>query len=68
MVRSRLDFGKVNVLILENFDYLTELIPLGSSWETLRIHDCITTSEELKERFFFVENSCGKDTFFKSSF
>ena len=42
------------VAILENFDYLTELIPLGSSWETLRIHDCITTSEELKERLLEV--------------
>lgn len=42
------------VAILENFNYLTELIPLGASWEGLGIHDCITTSDELKERLHEV--------------
>ena len=38
------------VAILQNFDYLTELIPLGTSWETLGIRDCITTSKSMAER------------------
>ena len=38
------------VAILENFNYLTELIPFGYTWETMGVHDCITTTEEMKER------------------
>ena len=38
------------IAILQNFNYLTELIPLGSSWESLGIRDCITTSNSMKER------------------
>ena len=42
------------IAILENFDYMTELIPFGYNWETMGIHDCITTSEEMKERLLEV--------------
>jgi hypothetical protein len=42
------------VAILEHYDYMTELIPLGYTWETMGIHDCITTSEELKQRLLEV--------------
>ena len=42
------------VAILENFNYMTELIPFGYTWETMGIHDCITTSEELKTRLLEV--------------
>lgn len=38
------------IAILQNFNYLTELIPLGASWDSLKIRDCITTSETLKTR------------------
>lgn len=38
------------IAILENFGYMTELIPFGATWETMGIHDCITTSEVLKNR------------------
>lgn len=38
------------VAILQNFNYLTELIPFGYTWETMGIHDCITTTEEMKKR------------------
>lgn len=38
------------VAILQNYDFMTELIPVGASWNTLKIHDCVTTSEHLGER------------------
>ncbi len=38
------------IAILENFGYMTELIPFGATWESMGIHDCITTSEALKTR------------------
>ena len=38
------------VAILQNYDFMTELIPVGASWNTLKIHDCITTSDYLGER------------------
>lgn len=42
------------VAILQNFKYMTDLIPFGASWEGMGIHDCITTSESLKERLHEV--------------
>lgn len=42
------------IAILQNFDYLTELIPLGTSWETFGIRDCITTSKEMAKRLHEV--------------
>ena len=42
------------VAILQNFGYLTEVIPMGVSWDDLKIHDCITTSESLKNRLHDV--------------
>lgn len=42
------------VAILQSFDYMTELIPFGATWETMGIHDCITTSESLKARLLEV--------------
>jgi hypothetical protein len=38
------------IAILQSFNYLTELIPLGSSWELLGIRDCITTSKSMEDR------------------
>ena len=38
------------IAILQSFNYLTELIPLGSSWESLGVRDCITTSKSMEER------------------
>lgn len=38
------------IAILENFNYMTELIPYGTSWETFGIKDCITTSESMSKR------------------
>lgn len=38
------------VAILQNFDYMTDLIPFGASWMSMGISDCITTSNRLKER------------------
>ena len=38
------------VAILQNFDYMTDLIPFGASWVSMGIYDCITTSYSLKER------------------
>ena len=38
------------VAILQNFGYLTEVIPMGASWGDLKIRDCIATSESLKSR------------------
>lgn len=38
------------VAILQNFGYLTEVIPMGVSWDDLKIRECITTTESLKER------------------
>lgn len=38
------------IAILQNFNYLTELIPFSATWETLGIFDCITTTNEMAER------------------
>ena len=38
------------VAILQNFGYLTEVIPMGISWDDLKIRDCITTTESLKNK------------------
>lgn len=42
------------VVILQNFGYLTEVIPMGVSWDDLKIRDCITTSYGLKEKLHTV--------------
>jgi len=42
------------VAILQNYDYMTDLIPFGASWMSMGIFDCITTSELLKERVLEV--------------
>ena len=44
------DFPCHRVAILQNFGYLTEIIPMGVSWDDLKIYDCITTSESLAAR------------------
>lgn len=38
------------VAILQNFGYMTDLIPFGVSWMSQGISDCITTSNSLKTR------------------
>ena len=38
------------VAILQNYDYMTELIPFGASWEGMGVNDCIVTSKELGVR------------------
>lgn len=38
------------IAILQNYDFMMELIPLGASWSTLKINECITTSKYLGER------------------
>lgn len=38
------------VAILQNYDFMTELIPVGASWDTLKIDECIATSEYLGSR------------------
>jgi hypothetical protein len=38
------------VAILQNYDFMTELIPVGASWSTLKINDCVTTSKYLGKR------------------
>ena len=38
------------VAILQNFDYMTDLIPFGATWMSMGIFDCITTSESLRQR------------------
>lgn len=42
------------VAILENFNYMTELIPFGATWESMGVRDCITTSKELEKRVLEV--------------
>ena len=42
------------VAILENFNYMTELIPFGASWESMGIRDCIVTSKALEKRLLEV--------------
>lgn len=42
------DLACRRVAILQNFRYLAEIIPFGVSWSDLKIHDCITTSDALK--------------------
>ena len=48
------------VVILQNFDYLTQIIPAGISWMNYGIKDCISTTTELgnkvKSVFPFVNN------------
>lgn len=34
------------IALLQNFNYLTEFIPLGATWDDLRIYDVITTTKE----------------------
>lgn len=36
------------IVILQNFRYMSELIPIGVSWDDLKMHDCITTSDQLR--------------------
>lgn len=38
------------VAILTNYNYLTDVIPVGASWGTLKVGDCIATTESLKKR------------------
>jgi len=38
------------IAILEDFDFLTDLIPYGASWEGLGVRDCITTSKAMEAR------------------
>lgn len=38
------------IAILQNYDFMTELIPVGASWASLKINDCVTTSEYLGKR------------------
>lgn len=42
------------IAILESFNYMTELIPFGATWESMGIRDCITTSKELEKRVLEV--------------
>ena len=42
------------VAILQNFGYATEVIPLGASWDDLKVRDCITTTDGLKEHLHSV--------------
>lgn len=53
------NFPCKRAVILQNFKYMTEVIPFGVSWDDLKIRDCITTSDSLKERLhkFFPEVS-----------
>lgn len=49
------DLACRRIVILQNFRYMSEIIPVGVSWSDLKIHDCITTGEPLKkvvEEFF----------------
>lgn len=48
------------VAILQNFSYLTEIIPMGASWDDLQIRDCVTTSDGLANRLHevFPEVQC----------
>lgn len=38
------------VAILQNFDYLTQIIPAGVSWANYGIKDCVTTTPQLSEK------------------
>lgn len=49
MAKTR-DLKCKKVAILQNFDYMTDLIPFGASWMSMGIFDCITTSNSLKQR------------------
>lgn len=59
------------VAILQNYDFMTELIPVGASWSTLKINDCVTTSKYLGDRLnevfknvkVNVVRPCIEDTF-----
>ncbi|MBP5456866.1 MAG: glycosyltransferase [Paludibacteraceae bacterium] len=42
------------IALLQNFGYVTEVIPTGASWDDLKVRDCIATSESLKERLHTV--------------
>lgn len=38
------------VALLQNFDYLTQIIPAGITWANYGIKDCITTTPQLEEK------------------
>lgn len=38
------------IALLQNYDLMTEMIPAGATWGTLKIRDCITTSKKLADR------------------
>lgn len=38
------------IAILHNFNYLTELIPMGVTWPQLGVNECLTTSETMSKR------------------
>ena len=38
------------VAILQNYDFMTELIPAGATWGDMRIYDCVATSQHLADR------------------
>lgn len=42
------------IAILQSFNFLTELIPYGVTWEKLGIYDCITTSSNMKDRLLMI--------------
>ena len=48
------NFPCKRVAILQNFKYLTEVIPFGVTWDDLKIRDCITTSELMKSRLYSI--------------
>lgn len=37
------------IMILQNFRYMSEMIPAGVSLSDLKMHDCITTSDHLRQ-------------------
>lgn len=49
------------IALLQNFDYLTEFIPVGATWADLNIYDVITTTAEqekmIKEVFPYVRTN-----------
>jgi len=53
MTKTR-DLRCKKIAILQNFRYMTDLIPLGASWESMGIYECITTSKNMEERLHEV--------------
>lgn len=37
------------VVILQNYGYLTDTMPLGTTWEDMGIYDCVTTTNNLSQ-------------------